>query len=262
VSGRLEDELHVEVDRHVVAEREATGLERSVPVHAELGAVDLGRGLGAELDLAVAVGREAAELGLEDDRLGDATQGQVAGDVQVVALGLDARRAEGELRVLLGEEEVARLEVLVALLLAGVDRRDVDVRLDGRLERVLGGDDGGVEGLELALDLADREVADRERDLGVRGVDLPGSASTNVHLDDAGRRVGRGSCLPADAPSSRRRTRRTSASIPGPTSSEVARSSHQPASLRCSPRVRSFRNERSSVRCRSLSYSIATRASG
>jgi hypothetical protein len=122
-SGRLEDELDVEVDRHVVAEREATGLERRVPVHTELGAVDLGGRLGAELDLAVAVGREATELGLEDDRLGDATQGQVAGDVQVVALGLDARRAEGELRVLFGEEEVARLEVLVALLLAGVDRR-------------------------------------------------------------------------------------------------------------------------------------------
>ena len=62
----------------------------------------------------------------------------------VGGLGREAGRAEGGLRGLHGEEDVARLEVLVAVLLAGVDRRDVDVRLDGRLERVRGGDDGGV----------------------------------------------------------------------------------------------------------------------
>ncbi|OEI69203.1 hypothetical protein Cus16_1040 [Curtobacterium sp. ER1/6] len=174
-SGRLEDELHVEVDGHVVAEREATGLERRVPVHAELGAVDLRRRLGAELDLAVAVGGDAAELGLQGDVLGDATERELAVDEHVVAVLADAGRLEGHLRVLLGEEEVTGGEVLVALRLVRVDARDVDRGLEGGVEGVLGRDEGRVEALEGALDLADGEVADREGDLGVGRVDLPGA---------------------------------------------------------------------------------------
>ena len=78
-------------------------------------------------------------------------------------------------RVLLDEEEVAGTQVVVACVLAGVDGGDVDGRLDGRVAGVLGGDDGHIEGLELSTDLADREMANLEGNLGVSRLQFPGA---------------------------------------------------------------------------------------
>ena len=62
------------------------------------------------------VGR-ALELERDRDRLGDAADGQVAGDLEVVAaVVLDRGRDEGDLRVVLDVEEVVGAQVLVALL--------------------------------------------------------------------------------------------------------------------------------------------------
>ena len=94
-------------------------------------------------------------------------------DGEVVTVSSDRGRREQHLRVLFREEEVARLQVLVARLLAGVDRRDVDGRLDLRVGDAVTGHDGGVPALEHALDLADGEVAYREAELRVGRIDLP-----------------------------------------------------------------------------------------
>jgi hypothetical protein len=63
---------------------------------------------------------------VELDRPGDALDGQVADDLEAVAVGLDAGGGEADLRVLLGGEEVVGEEVLVALLGARVDAWDID----------------------------------------------------------------------------------------------------------------------------------------
>src|SRR4051794_16463372 len=71
VSGS--DELQVQLDLDLLAERELPGAEGQVEVDAVVVALDLGR--GGEADVAGAVGREdltAVELDLERDRLGDA----------------------------------------------------------------------------------------------------------------------------------------------------------------------------------------------
>ena len=47
--------------------------------------------------------------------------------------------------MLVDVEEVGRAEVRVAVGVAGVDRREVDGGLDARVERVVGGDELGVE---------------------------------------------------------------------------------------------------------------------
>ena len=81
------------------------------------------RGAALEADAEVAEGVAGRAGGLEDDRdgLGDALDGQVAGDRPVVAVALDLGRGEGDLRVVLGVEEVGRDEVAVAVGDAGVD---------------------------------------------------------------------------------------------------------------------------------------------
>src|SRR5690606_30931163 len=126
----LERELQVHVDGDLVAERQASGLEGGVPVDAEVRTVDLRRRRSARLRLTVAVGRDSAELGRQGDGLRHAAERELAVDEQVVTLGADARRAERHLRELVGGEEVARAEVLVARLLTGVDARDLDRGLD------------------------------------------------------------------------------------------------------------------------------------
>src|SRR5437660_1770027 len=77
--------------------------------------------------------------------------------------------------------------MVVALLVAGVDRGGVDDRLDAGLGGILGGGDGPAEGAEAAADLADHHVPGGEADLAVDGVDLPGAGR-----DRRGAGLGRG----------------------------------------------------------------------
>src|SRR5262249_40359767 len=71
-------------------------------------------------------------------------------------------------------EEVGRLEVLVALLVAGVDRRGVDLDVGGRLGDVLVVDRhrAGVAG-ERSVDRRDHHVLDAEANATMARVDVP-----------------------------------------------------------------------------------------
>ena len=88
--------------------------------------------------------------------------------------------AEGHRTVVLHVEEVAGAQVRVAVLVAGVDRVQVDAR--GRRRRVAG-DDGALELLEQPTDLA-HQVAGGEADLGVARVDGPGAGRDVGLLQD------------------------------------------------------------------------------
>ena len=70
--------------------------------------------------------RRAVGLEGDRDRLGHALDGQVAGDDPVVAVALDLGGGEGDLLVVVGVEEVGRLEVAVAVRDAGVDAGGLD----------------------------------------------------------------------------------------------------------------------------------------
>src|SRR6478752_7403387 len=77
--------LDGERDLDLVADEELAALERLVPLDAEVLPVDRGGRLGAQLGLAPRVGLDAEELRGQVDRLGDAVDGQVAGDHVAVA---------------------------------------------------------------------------------------------------------------------------------------------------------------------------------
>ena len=126
--GQALDGRDVERDLDLVADEDAAGLERGVPGQAVVLARDLERGLEAGARVAERVGRGAGELGGELDVAGHAVDGEVADDDVVVAVRADARRGEGPDRLLLGVPEVGALEVPVAVLVAGVDRRRVERR--------------------------------------------------------------------------------------------------------------------------------------
>src|SRR5699024_9445419 len=87
------------------------------------------------------VGADAVELGLQLNGLGDATPTEFTFDhVLFVALGTNAGGAECHGRVVGDIEELRTLEVLVASLLAAVDRSHVDFGGDAGVEDVLAGD--------------------------------------------------------------------------------------------------------------------------
>src|SRR5690606_17427289 len=158
----------LDLDGDLLADQYATGLERLVPGEAEVLAVDLGLGREAEDVLAPRVGGGAAELDVEGDLLGHVPDGEVTDDLELVAgvLG-DPLAPEGDLRELVGREEVVAPEVSVAVGDPGVDARGLDDGLDAGLERVLGDDDLALELAEVPADLAHHHVPDDEADPGV-----------------------------------------------------------------------------------------------
>src|SRR5207244_180408 len=102
-------------------------------------------------------------------------EGQVTLDDEAVAVGTHAGGAERHGRVGLDVEEVARANVVVALLVVGVDRAQVDGGVHRRVERVLAGDDLTLEGGEAPPYLGHHQVTDAEGDVRVDRVDRPGS---------------------------------------------------------------------------------------
>src|SRR5699024_7059020 len=165
--------LDLEVHADPVTDDETAAFERDVEIDSEVLAAELGPGAEADAGTAPRIGADAVELEIELDRLGDLTNGEITGDEVAVTAGLHRRRAEGHLRVVLDREEVARAQVLVAPLVAGVDRGEVDLGLDRRLQRILGDVDPSFEGFEQATNSGHGEVTNGEADLGVTGVGVP-----------------------------------------------------------------------------------------
>src|SRR4051812_19490327 len=164
------DELQLDGQRHVVAERLAAAGERGVPVDAVVGAVDDRVELDRDAILAVEVLRRAGDRAGRVERLGDAAQRELAGH----AAGADVGGAEADLRVALGVEEVRALEVAGELVDGDVDARNLDrAGEDPVLER-------GVDLLEGTTERRDAGVLDREGGLAVDRVEGPGAGRNDL----------------------------------------------------------------------------------
>src|SRR5690606_10472019 len=115
------------------------------------------------------------ELRGELDLLGHALQAEVADEAEgagVVAVGAEAGGDEGHLRVFVDLEEVARPQVVVPLLVTGVDRGHLDRRGRPRRRHILGDLHGALELPKHSAHFG-HKVTYRETDLGVNGVDRP-----------------------------------------------------------------------------------------
>src|SRR5690349_941562 len=136
---RLADRLGLDLELHLLADQHATGLQRLVPGDAEVLAVDLGGGGEADDLLAPGAHGQALELDVQRHLAGHAADGELAGELEVLALRLgQAGAAEDDLRVLLGFQEVAAAQVVVAVDDARLDACRRHVHLDAGLQRVLG----------------------------------------------------------------------------------------------------------------------------
>src|SRR5882757_3949583 len=187
--GSAADGGDVELQADLLRDQHATGLQGGVEVHAPVLAVDGGLALEACPLVAVGVGGHAGVLEVHGHRVGDALDGEVAGEPVVLRVhALNVRRDEADLRVSGGVEEVVGAQVPVALLVAGVDAAhlggQVDVRV-GRVVQVQMSDTREV--VERAADLGHHRVPRSEADAAVRGVDGPGAGQGvgggGSHLD-------------------------------------------------------------------------------
>src|SRR5690606_35138623 len=131
----LADGLALDLDRDLLADEHAAGLQGDVPGQAEVLTVDLGlRGEAEDVGAERAAPR-ALELDVEVDRAGHILDRQLTGEhKRVPAVRLDAGAPVREGRVLLDVQEVAALQVRVPLSVAGGDAGGLDGRGDGRLE--------------------------------------------------------------------------------------------------------------------------------
>src|ERR1700761_393183 len=185
--GGLENAFDLEVQVHLVADHGDVGAgDGAVEADAEVLAADLALGREAGAGAAVSVRAEAVDLEAQRDRAGDGAEGQVAVDVVLAAVLADASGLEGDVRVLLDVQEVLAADVVVAVFLAGGDRRGVNGGVHARLEFGRAGDEGALDRLELAADLADHHVTDAEADLGVDRVDRPGAGDVTGDLSSSG----------------------------------------------------------------------------
>ena len=100
------DRRDVELELDLLAHEDAAGLEGRVEGEVPVGAVDGDLTLEADPGVAERVLGRAGLLEGDRDRLGDAVDGEVAGDGPLGAVALDVGRDEGDLRVVGDVEEV------------------------------------------------------------------------------------------------------------------------------------------------------------
>src|SRR5256885_6452280 len=171
---RFVDRLEVDLDLHFLADEDAVR-DRHVPGETEVASSD-GDGRGrTEVPPTLSVLDDTDQLDVEAHGPGDLADGEVAAcRVVAVALREDRVALERDLRVLLRIEEVGRLEVAVALGIAGVDaldrRRDLEVALLGLLRIKL---DAAANFPKAAADGAQHHVLHRKVHGRVGWVDIP-----------------------------------------------------------------------------------------
>src|SRR3954470_7370094 len=115
-------QLELDDQRHVVRQRVPALGERSVPVEAELRAIDHRLEVDADLGVARDVLVRADERAAALDRMRVALDGQLAVDQELVALDAHVARLVAELGVVLDVEEVRRLEMRGEVLVLDHDR--------------------------------------------------------------------------------------------------------------------------------------------
>src|SRR5207237_5686451 len=155
----------------------------AVVADAEVVPVDLAAGGEARPGAAEGDRAEAVDLELQGDGPGDAADGELAVEEEVVTVRADAGGAERHRRMRLDLEEVGAADVVVPVGLTGVHRAQVDGGGDAGLQRVRRGDDGPLELVETAAHLAHHHVPDDEGHLGVDGIygPSPGDVAGNLH---------------------------------------------------------------------------------
>src|SRR5690606_15143916 len=172
VRSVLLDGSDLELEGHLLGHEHATRFESGVPAHVPVLAIDRGGAFESHPGVAPRVDGGTQILDIELNGLGDTSNGQVTLDPVdgFVVRRLDRSRDELDRRVLLHGEEIVAAEVVVPILVAGVDRG----RLDGHPATAVGGVlsvelQGAFELVEVASYLGNHGVAGHEAETAVAG---------------------------------------------------------------------------------------------
>src|SRR5258706_681706 len=117
------DRLNLDIDLDLVANGNAARLEYLIPGQAEIAAIDLALCAEASALTTPRILRLTLERDVERDRPSHITNGQVAGQLELLAVSLDLRAAEPDFRELLDVQKITRAKVVVTLRGATVDPR-------------------------------------------------------------------------------------------------------------------------------------------
>lgn len=174
-------QLNFAQQAHFIADQNAAGFQRCVPVEFPVFAVDFAGESKPGFGIAPGVLADAAEFSFQRDGMRDAFDGQIAAELVV---GRIIRRGfEYQSFVVFCIEKVCAAEVAVALFAACVDRGGFGRELDGCGGEVIAfGFYFHVEAIEMAGDGGDHHVFDLELDFGVCGIEYPFSCCHVVDL--------------------------------------------------------------------------------
>ncbi|GEM_PF-3939829 len=112
----------LDYDVNLFSDEDATAVERSLKINAEVLAVELGRSFETQAGVAVLILLNSENLDIESDRLGYTLDGDVAGNSALGAIAdFSTSDRESELRVIVHIEEVGALDVLIALFVCRID---------------------------------------------------------------------------------------------------------------------------------------------
>src|SRR6476659_304503 len=136
ISGHLH-RCERRANRDLVRKQEPACRKRGIPVQPQVGSIELAFQLDADPLVPSHVGARAEKSALQLDGLRRALDREIPLDTKFASVERDLGRGEANLRIACGVEEVGRLQVTVARLVEGRDRRHVDGSLDGRLVATL-----------------------------------------------------------------------------------------------------------------------------
>src|SRR5947208_2105964 len=178
--GRLLRALHcgnVELELDLLADENATLVERDVEVQAPVAAVDGRLAFEARPEIAPGVVGRAGELEVDRDGIALAVDREVTDEgVDIVVNLRDLRRGELDAGVDLDIEEVRAAQVRVAILVSGVDAVGIDRDADAAVVQVLLVEiDLAAVDLEVAADVDHHRVLGSKADAAVRRVDVVGA---------------------------------------------------------------------------------------
>ena len=224
----LQDGGDVERDPDLVADQQIATSKRLVEFHIEVLAVQKSLDLRSGALIAPWIGIGALQDEVQFDLTSDAVHGEVAPDARgVIVDRLDPRGLKGDLGKRIDIEEVRGAQVRVALLFAGVDRRDFDTSARLRAPCVFSHLHGSLKISEPTTNVRNPHVLDGELNARVRWINMP----------RAGRNQRCCACRSQDPPPQKKRNREPCTTCPA-NEHHARLTGHSTPACECGQRIR------------------------
>lgn len=123
--------LNVQMNLDILSDDQSSGIERFVPHHAEVFAIQFAIGSESGSRVPPWVFRDAVQCAGEGDFFGHAVEREMADDLVGLSVFLSGFHLVGDRRELFGIQEVGIPQMPITFLVVRIDRVGIDGRLDG-----------------------------------------------------------------------------------------------------------------------------------